>query len=374
MPLCSAIAVAAIGAGTSAALAGGNGADPVTRDLYKEITDTARAQRAAAPIQLATQREYQPQQTALNLQNIQQFLSGTPGGTSQIQYQDFENRPIYAPTPANYNPRNGPGWNATTGRPNPTPGSITGYQQVPVMRTRTVTNPAQPGLLDYYQHTLQPQLSAIDAAGNTATRTADINDIQNLGPEVLAALRNANPQQTALRDELYRQGTEDLAAGGVSPWEKHQLEQNIRGSQAARGFGYGVNDAAAEAYYVTAADQQRRVQNQQEAAGLISLDQSLYGDPYLQITGRTGGASPTGTAFLSQAGGQPLNDFNPFDPYGADVGTFNANAQNAANISASNRRSALAGGIMNMTGSIAGAALRGPSNTVQDRVRTSMYG
>lgn len=369
MPLCSAIAIAAIGAGTSKALTSGDNGDnkPVLRDQYTEAMQQFQAQKQLAGPQLALQREFQPQQIALNQQNTRQYLSGTPAGHQTIQYQDYESQPTYATTST-------PGYRGVGGGGTVAGQTVIGHHQVPVMRSRVVDTPAQQGMLDYYQNEVGPQLSAIQAQSNTASRTADINDIQSLGPEVLAALRHANPEQTALRDELYSQRKEALDANGVSHWEKHQLEQNIRSSQSARGFGNGGNDAAAESYYVTANDYQRRQQSQADAAGMIGLDQSLYGDPYLQITGRQGGASPTGSAFLSQAGGQQLNQFNPFDPYGADVGTYNANAQNAAQIASANRSAGLAGGVLNLTGSLAGGLLNRQPSTLQQRVQQSMYG
>ena len=105
-----------------------------------------------------------------------------------------------------------------------------------------------PGLLDLYE-TSQRRIGAFDREQLTAQREADIASVEQLGGRAKAAFDAANPEQAALMAELNRQALSDLRHGGrLNASEQRELQQAARGAQAARGFGYGINDAAIDSW------------------------------------------------------------------------------------------------------------------------------
>jgi hypothetical protein len=150
-----------------------------------------------------------------------------------------------------------------------------------------------------------PALSQLTASTNTAARTADIADVANLGPASYAAIRGYDPAVTGTLDTLNQQAQQQLALNGaLDPFTQRALQQNIRTSQAARGMGTGVNDAAAESYYLTSTQEARRAQNQTLASGVASQTAAYYGDPFQQVLSRTSGQT-SGTPSVSYTANQP---------------------------------------------------------------------
>ena len=106
----------------------------------------------------------------------------------------------------------------------------------------------QPGLLELYQQDIMPGLARADVAGLDVTREGDIAAVERLGQRATEAFRQANPEQAALMAELNRQAQQELAAGAsLPPAMARELEQQVRGAQAARGKGFGVSDISEEA-------------------------------------------------------------------------------------------------------------------------------
>lgn len=101
------------------------------RDYAQESRDTLATQIALAPQLYASEAEYQPRYTQLALSNARDALLGAGG---------------------------------------------------------------QQGLLGLYENSVYPTMDRISAASNTAQRTADINDVATLGPQLQAALRESNPE------------------------------------------------------------------------------------------------------------------------------------------------------------------------------------
>lgn len=118
---------------------------PAPQNYAQQTRDTLQAQIDLAPQQYAAEAQYQPLYTQLALQNAQTSLLGGNG---------------------------------------------------------------QMGLIDLYSQ-INPQLSQISAASNSAQRTADINDVSKLGPQYLQALQQSNP-------ELFKNLANAEAAGGSS--------------------------------------------------------------------------------------------------------------------------------------------------------------
>lgn len=207
----------------------------------------------------------------------------------------------------------------------------------------------QKGLLDLYRQNVAPAMADAQNAQQGAQVAGQQDILTRYGPGYLQAMQGINPQQTALRNQLYGQAAEQLGAGGVSPFEQRQYQQAARAGQSARGLGAGLGDAAAEAAYVAQMQNQRRQENQRFATGVVGLDQQLYGDPFQALLGRPSGAGAAGQQLLGgaqQQGGQSAwmrSLFDPNNAYASDVYNTNYNAQAAANIAGANNTAAVVG-------------------------------
>lgn len=128
------------------------------RDYAQETRDTLQNQINLAPQLYASEAQYQPLYTQLALQNAQTSLFGGNG---------------------------------------------------------------QMGMVDLYGR-INPQLSQISAASNTAQRTADIQDVENLGSRASQAFLNANPELKAQLDRATALGQSGVSSGQAA------LEQQLR--------------------------------------------------------------------------------------------------------------------------------------------------
>jgi hypothetical protein len=198
---------------------------------------------------------------------------------------------------------------------------------------------------------LAPRLQSLQSANEAAQRERDIASVEALGGRAVAAFRNADPQQAALLEALNAQAQGDLAAGSaLSPAEAAQLEQQVRSSQASRGFGFSMPDAVLESYAI--GDRGRQIQNERRSfAGNVARMNAATGqDPFMAILGRPSQASSQGQSLLGQ-GQQQMGQNGPslFDPesaYAADVANTNYNGAAAADIASANANSAIiAGGL-----------------------------
>ncbi len=332
---------------------------------YGQLTrDTLQAQIDLAPQKYASEAQFGPQYDALNAQRLRNQLLGQPAHTEQQLYYDTVTQP--GPVTGTYQADSRPGQVGADGKPFKKGDLIYGPSTtVQVPKYRDVDVPAQGGYLDLIQNDVAPRASAIQAQENTASRTADIADVKNLGPEAIAAMKAANPEQAALLDKLTSGAQSDLDLGQqMDPYMQRNLQQSLRAGQAARGFGYGGNDAYAEATAQAQMGYGLQQQRRQYAQGIVGLNQSVYGDPYQQILGRTSGANAAASAYAGQAGGQLSGSlFNPESSMSQDIYGANYNAANAANIAGLNRTGALAGSALGASGNILGGYLRGSSGT-----------
>lgn len=127
------------------------------------------------------------------------------------------------------------------------------------------------GLLSLYQNQIAPAATNATIAGNTATRTANVGDLNALIPGMTAATRTASPQAAGLIDTLTGQAASNLNYGvNLSPTQTTQVQQSVRAGQEARGMGTGTGDATQEAFAQTDAGNQlyqQRLGNASQAAG-----------------------------------------------------------------------------------------------------------
>ena len=107
------------------------------------------------------------------------------------------------------------------------------YQKLQLDLLRSAT----PELLQLYKDQISPAMSEAEAASRSRSRAGDIADISTLGPQARAAIKAASPEQAALADKLTAQAQSGLNAGSrLTPEQQRQVEQQTRGSFAARGL------------------------------------------------------------------------------------------------------------------------------------------
>ena len=259
------VGVSAAGVGLAAAQAAGAFAPNTKPSPYATFGQVV-GQALAAPVQYATNAKYNPKYAALNSSIAWQNMFGVAG-------------------------KNG--------------------------------KPGTPGSLDLAEAS-QPRLLGLQ----TQDRAASIADVNNLGASAYQSIYDYNPQAGALITGANDQVQQRLDAHGqLDPWTRMALQQNYRSGEAARGFGGGSADAAMEAYYQTATQEQRQLQNIGLADQQAQANQGYFGDPFQQVLGRTsGGVQVPGVSLTAN---QP-NSFTPDNNLTSQGLAYQQQQQNAA--------------------------------------------
>jgi hypothetical protein len=207
------------------------------------------------------------------------------------------------------------------------------------------------GLLHIYFNDASPTAARADREASTAQREQDIADVTRLGAGAMEAFRSANPQQRALMDALNASALEGLSAGrNLPPGMRRQVEQNIRGAQGARGFGFGMNDALTEALGTTDAAERYYQGNFQRAQGMAGLNAATMGDPMQMVLGRASGAN-AGMGLLGMGNQNAQGATNQIYGGASNMLDWNANSQRDAAVSSANNSAALAGAGISAAGS-----------------------
>jgi len=219
----------------------------------------------------------------------------------------------------------------------------------------------QMGMLDM-QELAAGRTEGLRADVTSRQREADIADVEGLGTRATAALRASDPlmealigKQTGLTDELYDR------AGGLSPQQKRQADQQAREAFASRGRVGDNSAVAAEILNREEFKRANRAEAQQAAAQTYNMYKGSSADPFQAILGRASGSLNQGLATAGQAGsavGQSTPQlFNP------DAGVNLALQENAnlmdfeSNLYGS--KMGMWGGIAQGVGSIVGGGLAG---------------
>jgi len=208
----------------------------------------------------------------------------------------------------------------------------------------------------------QPRLAAMDRQTLQAQREADIGAMEKLGPRALDAMRSLDPDKTRLMDTLTQQAQEGVDAGGqLTSMEQRRFQQNVRGSQAARGMGMGPADALYESAELQLAGERRQQQRTGEGYRALGMRQGLMGDPFMQILGKPSGISPM---MAMQAAGQgrgysPGALFNPESNYAGNIYSGNQQAINMQRMAQMQGQNALMGAGIGALGSMGGGWLEG---------------
>ena len=216
-----------------------------------------------------------------------------------------------------------------------------------------------PQLLDLYE-TSQTRLGAMDREQLDLQRGSDIAAIEKYGGRAREALDAANPEQAALLQELNQQALSDLRLGGqLNAGEQRQLSQAARGAQAARGFGYGINDAAIESWAQLQGSEQKRRQRQGFAQSMVGMNKATAADPFMAILGRPSSMNPMmAGGVVGQAGGfNPGAMFSPESQYAGDIYNQNWQGELAARTATASNRASMIGAGIGAVGSMFGGAL-----------------
>lgn len=248
--------------------------DQPSAPSYGQLTrQTLNAQLNLAPQLYEAEAAYQPLYDALKQGNLEGTLTGSEGRSVQV--------PVFNKQ-----------------------GKQTG--------TQTIQIPGTQGLLNLYKNQVAPALAGV----NTASRTADINDVTNLAPGARGAMRASDPFSAAMLDTLNTQAQGDLDLGtALNPAQMRTVQQAIRARQSAAGMGRGPADIYGEAIAGSQAGQDLLERRRGFASGVIGQNQQFYGDPFMQIMGRSSGAAvPIAGSVGTGQGMMTGNLFNPTDP------------------------------------------------------------
>lgn len=149
------------------------------------------------------------------------------------------------------------------------------------------------------QQEFLPQFQQVQQEAVTREREADVADVTALS-EQLQEIRALS--QTPQTQEIQRLLSDQILAGlragtELTPEQSREVEQNVRASQIARGFGTGGGSASREAVQRSLAGLELQRQRQQQAQSFLAQEAATSADPFAAILGRPGTTS-------SQAQGQ----------------------------------------------------------------------
>jgi len=212
-----------------------------------------------------------------------------------------------------------------------------------------------PQLTELYAQYM-PELAAAEAQNRRAMIEGDLQTIKDYSDDVRMAV---DPQRERLLSALATRAEEDLALGSsISPEMEREFQQSVRAGQAARGFGYGTSDIAAEAAFTAGQKDAMRNQRSQFAANVVNLKASAGVDPFMALLGRqsSAGGMLSGIGQQGQAmglQGMQSADFG-MNPYFQDLYNTNYNAQVNMAMANANASNALKGATIGAVGSVLG--------------------
>lgn len=213
------------------------------------------------------------------------------------------------------------------------------------------------GLMDIYA-SIQPQLSAMEAASSRSQRMEDLANVEELGGRATDVLLGSDPYKKQLSDELSRQALSELQAGAtLDPALRREVQQSYRQAATARGMAYNPSSAAEEAYFTGLQAEQLRRNRQQFAQQALGQRQQLTGDPFMQILGRPGQAFASAPGYGQQGfamGQTTARLFSPESQYASDLAASNQQALMATNMARAQMSAGRNAGIGSALGGIAG--------------------
>jgi hypothetical protein len=327
----------------------GGGSAP-QRNLYNETAGELQARLDLAPDIYAAQAEYGGPYQALQLQQLEALMNGTPGGpqtyttngpASQAGWYDAQGN-LLGVNPNQYGTTarfGGSGQGGVKGQEIPEGVRWLGAG-APIQQTHTINTQASPGLLALLQE-WAPKFSEIDATNLRSQREADIRDVSELGASSRTAIDAADPETANLIRMMTESATNDLALGSrLSPEDERQVNNSTMARAGASGWGYNPGDLARTAVATTEYGRQLEDRRRKYAAGITGLRSGYYGDAFNRVLGRPAGTSPQswyGSAMgTADSAGVPnfASSINANDVYNtnynARVSQANTNANNQA--------------------------------------------
>lgn len=356
----------------------GKGPSPaaVVRDPGQELRSEFDARQDIQPSVLAGEKEFRPQYTSLDLQELENYLGGIQAHTRKLEYdrpeQGYRNKftgEFIHSLPKGGNPLVDPATGKTFmqggwGQKQPWPqGGVRLYEpfERQVKETRQVSIEAQRGLLDILGKDVFPASDRITAASMSRQRASDIGDVELLGRRASDAFRAANPDQEALLNLLNADARQGMELGtALDPNMQRTISQSVRAGQAARGFGYGRNDAAEESLAHILEGEDLRGRRRTFASGVVGLNAATSLDPFQAILQRPAVNLAQSGGLVGGAQGQrPGPSLFGSNINVNDIFDSNANAQNAANIAGANNKAATQSANVQAGAALAGTAIVG---------------
>jgi len=222
------------------------------------------------------------------------------------------------------------------------------------LRTALLGDGTDPGLIQTYRD-LEPALTDFASRAASGQRERDVADVERLGGRATAALRASDPQAAAIEEALAKQAMDGLSAGaGLDPALRSQVQQDVRASQAARGFGFGLPDANAEALFTAREANNMLQQRRGFASDVAARRRATTGDPFMAILGRSAMVPGLAGSVVGQGGQatQGAPSFDPFNAYASDLFNTNYNARAAAKIAQANNDTAITAAGIQAAGSV----------------------
>ena len=226
------------------------------------------------------------------------------------------------------------------------------YDPLEAARASRISRQSSMDALGLYED-MTPRMSGLTASANTAARSADIGDVESLGPRNLAALKAANPELARLLDTMTGQAQSDLESP-TPEWLLRDSTQSTLGRQAYAGGGHSVRDFAGEVLGRGRAAEDFKTQRFGRAANVAGLNREAYGDPFQSIVGRSSGAVPA-TMGIRGAGGSSDATFNDLFGRAGAINDLNYNAGYSANLSNAKMGNDIFGGLAAAGGKLFGS-------------------
>jgi hypothetical protein len=355
---------------------GGGGQQP---DLYKEYYGELLAKAQMAPNVYATEAQFDPAYSALNMNVLNDTLFGTnnlsvstPSFAAGLNpsYANFPNvgtpgisggipsSPIInSPFSTNDNQRFGrPGHGYLDYEAQQ---AVNNYAtlQAAANKPQPTQTISSPGLLDIYQRAA-PLLANAQAASTTATRTANANDLRTLGPQAVSAMNAADPATAGLLNSMTTDAQRGLDLGAnLDPSLMRLATQGVLSSRTGTLGGTGNAGDFNTALGLSSFGQQLRSNRQQYAGGVASQRGQYYGGAINSVM--NGGSFVNPLSGVSSAMG--LGQGGP-RLFGSDINAQQTysdanNAANAASISSANNSAALTSSAIGGVATLGGVAI-----------------
>ena len=202
-------------------------------------------------------------------------------------------------------------------------------------------------------------------SANSAQREGQLNDISSLGGDMVEAIKNIDPTQKALMDELNRQAMEELSSGGgLSARESYDASQAARQAGQARGTLMGNSTIFNELLNNEEARNAREDRARNFATNVSSLNANYYNAPALNALSENSPLSTgvSGNMLNMMSGGQTSSGmFNPYTSYASDLYNTNYNAAYSDYLNNQDNFAKGLGTILGIGGGVAGGIFGGPA-------------